>query len=117
MPHQTPRIDRFFGGRVDLPLQRRCYIGKAGILGTADICKIRWRIQENFETVCNSSAQARIHAVNNSIAVSRAEIDTVLDLQAARGNDNARIRDIRPIGNNLVLDARTTIRLRRDCPR
>ena len=90
-------------------------IGKAGLLGAADICKICRRIHEKFETVCNSSAQARIRAVNKSIAVSRAEIDPVLDLQAARGNDNAGIRDIRPIGNNLVLDARTTIRLRRDC--
>jgi hypothetical protein len=105
----------FPGDWADLPLQRRCYIGKTGIFGTADFCKVRRRIHENFETVCNSGAQARIRAVNNSIVASRAEIDAILDLQTARWSNNAGIRDIRPIGVNFVPDARTTVRLCRDC--
>jgi hypothetical protein len=46
---------------------------------------------------------------------SRAEIDAVLDLQTAGGYDKAGIRDIRLIGTDLVLDARTAVGLGGDC--
>jgi hypothetical protein len=100
---------------ADLPLQRRRDIGKTGISRTVDTCKVCWRVDEKFETVCNACAQARICAVQKSIAVSRADIDAVLDLQTAGRHNNAGVRDVRSIGGNPVPDAWTTVCLRGDC--
>ena len=106
----TAERSTFPGGWADLPLQRWRDIGKPGIFGTANICKVRRRVHKKFETVRNSSAQTCICAVHKSIAVPRAEIDAVFDLQTARRHNKAGIRDVRSIGGDLVLGAWTTVR-------
>jgi hypothetical protein len=73
-----------------------------------------WRVYEQFETGHNSQAPSRICAVHKSTAVSRAEIDPVLALQASRGHNNAGVCDIGSIGADRVLAGWTIIRLRTD---
>jgi hypothetical protein len=57
----------------------------------------------------NFCAKARICAIQKSIALSRADIDAVLDLQTSDGHNNAGVRDVRSIGGNLVPDDWTTV--------
>jgi len=95
------------GQGLELPLDRGRNVGKAARRRAAQSRHIARQIDQHLGAREEAQPKARVGTVEEMGAVTRREIDAVLALEAPAGDDEARIGDVRPVGDDLGAGFRT----------